>query len=358
MKNLHHPTSNYKSINYLKGALNPTAIQKSLLEDGYCICRDTNLQNDLFDSRYSSLTITNLRSSVFGENHQNQSMDYAHGTDQRPRYNQILHGVNDKISSTNFIKYHNELCYTSEFPKIVAFVCVLPSQSGGYTPLSNSRQVWNDLPEQMKNKCLEFGIKYIRNVRDSEAENAVENNELDIKAHKCLQELFGTNDRVTMEKLCTEVYGYDFEWVKCGQNGTPMLRIMYNLPAAMILRNDKVDENHKDSTITTFANSMLGMHGTIFDAYDDYYERLPYMERPLHSLWGNGEEFSKEEMDIVSEAFEKNTIRFEWRAGDLIIADNLWWAHGRYPYTGDRKILALMGVPWKRNPKHLFVSSV
>ena len=82
------------------------------------------------------------------------------------------------------------------------------------------------------------------------------------------------------------------------------------------------------------------------------------IERPLHSLWGNGDEFAADEIAVVKQLYQKNAIRFEWAAGDVIIVDNLWWAHGRYPYHGDRKILALMGVPWARQQGSLLVAPV
>ena len=50
-------------------------------------------------------------------------------------------------------------------------------------------------------------------------------------------------------------------------------------------------------------------------------------------------------------------MRFKWKPGDIIIVDNLWWAHGRYPFFGNRKILALMGIPWKRQENPLYVNA-
>ncbi len=51
-------------------------------------------------------------------------------------------------------------------------------------------------------------------------------------------------------------------------------------------------------------------------------------------------------------------MRFKWKPGDIIIVDNLWWAHGRYQFFGNRKILALMGIPWKRQENPLYVKSI
>lgn len=345
MKNLHFPKSTIKDIHFLKGGLNQSAIQTSLKQHGYCLIRDTNLEYDLFNNNNSALITNNLQNCVFGSSSPNdnesgnKSMDYAHGTDQRPSYNNALLGVNDDISNTHHIGFHNELVYTNEFPKIIGFLCIVPSQTGGYTPLSDVRGVYNNLPKEMKDKFIKYGIKYVRNIRDRNAEEQIKNNVVDIKGQKCLQDLFHTNDLNEAESICRNVYKYDTEWVQCRTNDTSILRVTYNLPAVMQIECDT----------TAFVNSMLGMHGSVFDGYNHYYDSLPMMERPLHSLWGNGEEFTIEQVEIIKDLYEQNAIRFQWQAGDLIVADNLWFAHGRYPYTGDRKILALMGVPWTRD---------
>lgn len=92
------------------------------------------------------------------------------------------------------------------------------------------------------------------------------------------------------------------------------------------------------------------MNGRYFTNYNSFYDLLPYMERPFHSLWGSGDEFTDEEYAIIEELFTANSIRFNWEDGDIIVADNLAWAHGRYPYEGERNILAMMGEPYARYP--------
>jgi hypothetical protein len=366
MKNLDYPISNIENVHFSKGQLNQQMVKTNLLKNGYCIVRNTNLQNLFTAKRYDyyntawcfdplhnvcEITPSHLKKYIFGDNYENEIMDYSHGTDKRPEYEKSILGVNDEVSPSNFINFHNELVYTDEFPKIISFVCITPSLTGGYTPISNVRAVYNELPNDIKEKLLKYGVKYVRNIRDKEAELNVKNNKIDIKGQKCWQDLFNTNDASEAESICRNIYNYDTQWLNCRTNNTPILRVMYNLPGLMNIQNDD------NTVVTSFVNSLLGMHGSFFDSYDKYYETLPYMERPLHSLWGNGEEFTEEEIQTIKVLYQQNSIRFEWKAGDIIIIDNLWWAHGRYPFFGPRKILALMGIPWKRQENPLYVNA-
>jgi len=51
------------------------------------------------------------------------------------------------------------------------------------------------------------------------------------------------------------------------------------------------------------------------------------------------------ELDAVREAYRKATVLFSWQPGDLLLLDNMQVAHGRTPYTGNRKILVAMADP-------------
>jgi len=349
MRNMYYPSSALKHIHFLRGALcgKQDVIAASLASRGYCIVRDTQLEHELFTSSHAAISTATLQSCIFGADSEAPAMDYGLGTDQRPKYNHALLGVNDQVSSRNAIDFHNELVYTNEFPRRLGFVCVVPAAVGGYTPLSDVRAVFAQLPGDMRDKFLRYGIRYVRNIRDKRAEQRVARNPIDVGGQKCFQDLFQTEEAAEAQHIAENVYKYRAEWLRCRTNDTPILRVQYDLPAVMSIGGT-----------TAFANSMLGMHGSFFDDYDDYYHTLPLIERPLHSLWGNGDEFSADEIASVRQLYRRNAIRFAWAAGDVIIVDNLWWAHGRYPYHGDRKILALMGVPWARQQGSFAVAAV
>ena len=99
----------------------------------------------------------------------------------------------------------------------------------------------------------------------------------------------------------------------------------------------------------SFGNSILGMHGSNLNNVNEW-TNVPYTERPYHSTYGNGDEFSESEIKYLDELHEKYELLFKWNVGDVLILDNLHWSHGRYPFSGKRKIVTMMGMPLVRTP--------
>ena len=61
------------------------------------------------------------------------------------------------------IPQHNENAYSRTWPLRLGFMCLLPSDTGGETPIGDSRVVYDMLPESMREKFEEKGVKYVRN---------------------------------------------------------------------------------------------------------------------------------------------------------------------------------------------------
>jgi len=45
----------------------------------------------------------------------------------------------------------------------------------------------------------------------------------------------------------------------------------------------------------------------------------------------------------LRDAYDRETVKFPWQAGDLLMIDNMLVAHGRASFTGKRLVLAAMG---------------
>jgi alpha-ketoglutarate-dependent taurine dioxygenase len=52
-------------------------------------------------------------------------------------------------------------------------------------------------------------------------------------------------------------------------------------------------------------------------------------------------------MDEIRGAYDSETVKFDWQRGDLLLVDNMLVAHGREPFTGNRKVLVAMAEPFK-----------
>lgn len=90
----------------------------------------------------------------------------------------------------------------------------------------------------------------------------------------------------------------------------------------------------------TFFNSILAYHGSWLDGHA-YWSGVPTGDRALHCLFGDGTEFSGEELAEIRRAYDESAIHLHLEPGDVVVVvDNLRVSHGRTPYRGSR----LLGV--------------
>ncbi|MFD9077283.1 TauD/TfdA family dioxygenase, partial [Streptomyces lasiicapitis] len=61
------------------------------------------------------------------------------------------------------IEMHNEACYSWSWPRVLGFACALPSETGGQTPLADSRKVLRRLPADLVARLERQGVRYVRN---------------------------------------------------------------------------------------------------------------------------------------------------------------------------------------------------
>jgi hypothetical protein len=50
-------------------------------------------------------------------------------------------------------------------------------------------------------------------------------------------------------------------------------------------------------------------------------------------------------VEHVRAAYDAETVALPWRAGDVLVIDNVLAAHGREPFSGDREVLVAMAAP-------------
>lgn len=50
-----------------------------------------------------------------------------------------------------------------------------------------------------------------------------------------------------------------------------------------------------------------------------------------------------EDLQAVRQAYHARELLFQWRRNDVLLLDNILAAHGRKPFTGERRILVAMG---------------
>lgn len=216
------------------------------------------------------------------------------------------------------IDMHNEGTYWISWPLKLYFCCLTPADQGGETPIADVRAVLNRIDSNIRERFTDKHIMYVRNYNDGFG--------------LTWQEVFQTEDRDEVESYCRK-NAIEFEWKDGARLRTRQVRpATRNHPCT----GEKVWFNHgaffhisaRDEGVS---KGLLGM----FDEQD-----LPYM-----TFYGDGTSITESDIHHVREAYESEKIVFPWEAGDILLLDNMSVAHGRQPYSGERRVIVAMAEP-------------
>jgi alpha-ketoglutarate-dependent taurine dioxygenase len=213
------------------------------------------------------------------------------------------------------ILFHNESSHLPTWPMRQFFYCVIPSETGGTTPLLDSRAVYNALDPALREQFETKGLMYVRNFSEG----------IDVP----WQEFFHTTDRSEVEAVCKES-GMICEWT-----GTDGLRIRQVSPAVV---------DHPRTGEHLFFNQVQLHHVYCLDPETRDSLRTLFAEEdlPRNVHFGDGTPIPDEAMETIGNLYEELCVEFPWEAGDLIAVDNMLVQHARRPFTGQRKILVAM----------------
>lgn len=215
------------------------------------------------------------------------------------------------------IPQHNENSYSRHWPMRIGFMCILPSETGGETPIGDSRVIYNMLPKALRDKFEERGVMYVRNYSTMDLPWSV---------------VFQTEDKSVVEEYCN-ANDLKFEWLE--NNG---LRTTQVNPATAVhpRSGDKLWFNQAH----LFHVSSLGKENA-----ETLISSLGEENLPRNTYYGDGSRIEPEALDTIRAAYEKTKIRFQWKQNDLMLLDNMIFTHGRESYTGARKVLVGMACP-------------
>ncbi len=231
-------------------------------------------------------------------------------------------GVSKKVyKSTPYptdqsILFHNESSHLQRWPMKIFFFCVQPAQTGGETPIVDCRRMLELISPSLRRRLSEKGLTYVRNFAPA----------IDVS----WQDFFKTDDRAELERKCVEA-GTEFKWI--GEEG---LRTWQHRDA--ITRHPFTGEE-------VFFNQVQLHHTSVHhhDVRKSLFEIFGEDGLPRDVTYGDGEPISDEEMAEIGSAYDEATVLFTWQRGDVVMLDNMLVAHGRKPYTGERKIVVAMG---------------
>ncbi|XP_019646950.1 PREDICTED: uncharacterized protein LOC109487402 [Branchiostoma belcheri] len=216
------------------------------------------------------------------------------------------------------IDLHTEMSYLPHWPRKLMFCCIKPpgEKYGGETPITDMRSVLRDMDPALLDRLRTRGIRYIRNIADRSRDVW------------CWQRTFRTEDREEVEKFLAE-RDFSFQW-----NSDDSVTYWYVMPAT---------REHPATGETLWFNQATSHHCSYFYQHPNFggagRAKFRY---PFHTCYGDGEEFRPEEVSHMQQVQWRHAVGFHWRAGDVLVVDNMVTGHGRMgctPGVSGRKVV-------------------
>lgn len=233
------------------------------------------------------------------------------------------HEVSDSIyTSTDYradhsIFLHNEQSYNITWPLHIYFHCVVAAPAGGATPLADCRKVYRRLSRSTREKLEAGGYCYARHFGES----------LGLP----WTEAFQTDQVSEVEEYC-RANDIDFRW---GENNTLSTRQIRPVVRTHPQTGEAIWFNH----LTFFNISALGQ---------EVAETLMAFGRdqlPNNTYYADGSDLEPAVYEELRSAYLAEQVSFPWRAGDILMLDNMLVAHAREPYTPPREVVVGMAEP-------------
>jgi alpha-ketoglutarate-dependent taurine dioxygenase len=236
-----------------------------------------------------------------------QAQQYTNRTS--PRYS-VAENVYTSTTQpkTEIIHFHSENSYSQTPPDKLIFCCIIPSKSGGETPLADNRLILKNIPEPIVDKFRNLGVLYKRRVSD--------------QLGLGWKEIFQVQTKEEVEEQCC-MNNIQFKWTN------DILDLSWNGPA-IVKHSSTGEEIWFNHAFFFNKHSYSEDFLSIIDSDDDL---------PFSTFYGDGSFISKTEYDLIKNAYDVSKVEFQWSKGDLLIIDNYLISHARNSYDGDRQIL-------------------
>lgn len=210
---------------------------------------------------------------------------------------------------------HNEGTYWTKWPARLYFACVIPSQTGGETPIGDVRGVLSRIPADI---VAEFEARQWRLTRNF-------NDGFGLR----WQDVFQTDQPEEVETYC-RANDISFEWKDRGR-----LRTMQVRPAI---------REHPVTGERLWFNHAAFFHHTSLEEpiRTALLEEFGETDLPYSTSFGDGTPIPPDVARTVMRAYEAEKVSFPWERGDVMLLDNMTMYHGRESYTGERRIIVAM----------------
>ena len=212
---------------------------------------------------------------------------------------------------------HSEMSYLTRYPRLLCFHALHCADTGGQTTVADLDAVSADLGG-LTNEFLERGVRYVRVFRDG----------IDIPLSKA----FGTEDLTEITRIA-RAQGMRIER---GTDGA--IRVTHEAQGALAdarggqpIWFNQLHLSHPAHLPPATRASLVALLGA---------DGLP-----RHAFFADGGLIADGVVHTVDAAFTRHAGLIEWQPSDVVLIDNLRYAHGRRPFTGSRALHVAMGLP-------------
>jgi alpha-ketoglutarate-dependent taurine dioxygenase len=213
---------------------------------------------------------------------------------------------------------HHELSYALEFPGLLLFACLTAPTGGGATAVADSRAVLEALPAALVERFEREGWLLTRSY----------NGEIGASVH----EAFGTDDRGAVESYC-RANAIECEWQPDGGLRTRQRR-------SAVVRHPTGGQRCWFNQIAFLSEWTLDP-----DVREFLVETCGPDGLPFNTCYGGGDAIGEDVVREINAVYDAATTREPWRAGDLMLVDNVRCAHSREPFEGEREVLVGLAEP-------------
>lgn len=251
---------------------------------------------------------------AFAQSFGDPLLSYEFGSTPRTDLGQGVYTATE-YPSHQIIPLHNEQAYTLSWPLHIWFHCVRAPQTGGETPIANSRRIYQKIPAHIRERFEQKQLLYVRNY----------GNGLDLPWEK----VFNTTSQAEVEAFCRANH-ITFEWKDDGE-----LRTSQRCQATA---------QHPVSGEKVWFNQAHLFHISNLDedSREVLLDVVEIEDLPRNVYYGDGSPIEDDILDEVRAVLTEESILFPWQEGDFLMLDNMLAAHGRSTFTGDRKVVVAM----------------
>lgn len=210
--------------------------------------------------------------------------------------------------SPRVIPLHTEMAYMSSWPRFIAFHSIQAAPEGGETTICDIERVSADLGPRLK-PFHDKGVTYRRTFQKG----------LDV----AWRQAFQTEKREDVEKVARR-HGMKLRWLD-----DDTLQTSHTAQGAVTAEDGRIlyfNQSHLFHPSALEPNVRSALEKTLGD-------RLP-----RNATYGDGSPIADADLDAVRGAFEAHQTGMRWRDGDILILDNMRFAHGRMPFSGPRRL--------------------